>query len=256
MRAYMHEPMRMRAVTTSAMAGNSSWDPPAGHRETRSTACHASGRGSSPRPLPVDAAFGLPFRRRYLQKESTGGGRMRPRSIQSELERKSKHILLPSCGKHYTCTGDEVHWSPFARRLQDRRRCCFLVCCRCLSVFLYWQFWINGSLGEALRIDKSRDKWAPQSQRYSRVPQTLVWAFQSDCAAYFLEHLSHFHFLLTVLPAEVLLDADEVAKRPRRVVVPLAVQFQVLVPREPLAAYLAHEPIGRQQRLRPPRDHL
>ncbi|RZR94333.1 hypothetical protein BHM03_00023008 [Ensete ventricosum] len=203
MRAYMHEPMRMRAVTTSAMAGNSSWDPPAGHRETRSTACHASGRGSSPRPLPVDAAFGLPFRRRYLQKESTGGGRMRPRSIQSELERKS-----------------------------------------------------NGSLGEALRIDKSRDKWAPQSQRYSRVPQTLVWAFQSDCAAYFLEHLSHFHFLLTVLPAEVLLDADEVAKRPRRVVVPLAVQFQVLVPREPLAAYLAHEPIGRQQRLRPPRDHL
>lgn len=68
MRAYMHEPMRMRAVTTYAMAGNASWDPPAGHREPRSTACHASGPGSSHRPLPVDAPRGPCFSLQVLAK--------------------------------------------------------------------------------------------------------------------------------------------------------------------------------------------
>ena len=34
----------------------------------------------------------------------------------------------------------------------------------------------------------------PQSHLYSRVPQVFWWAFQSDWTAYFLEHLSHFHF--------------------------------------------------------------
>jgi hypothetical protein len=41
---------------------------------------------------------------------------------------------------------------------------------------------------------RSREKTVPQSQRYSREPQVLLCAFQSDCTAYFLEHLSHFHF--------------------------------------------------------------
>lgn len=39
-----------------------------------------------------------------------------------------------------------------------------------------------------------REKRVPQSQRYSRVPHVLLCAFQSDWTAYFLEHLSHFHF--------------------------------------------------------------
>ena len=34
----------------------------------------------------------------------------------------------------------------------------------------------------------------PQSHLYSLVPQILLWAFQSDWTAYFLEHFSHFHF--------------------------------------------------------------
>jgi len=34
----------------------------------------------------------------------------------------------------------------------------------------------------------------PQSHRYSLLPQVFVWAFQSDCTAYFLEQRSHFHF--------------------------------------------------------------
>ena len=38
------------------------------------------------------------------------------------------------------------------------------------------------------------EKSVPQSHLYSLVPQVLVWAFQSDWTAYFLEHLSHFHF--------------------------------------------------------------
>ncbi|CAA6654760.1 unnamed protein product [Spirodela intermedia] len=38
------------------------------------------------------------------------------------------------------------------------------------------------------------EKRVPQSHLYSRVPQILMWAFQSDWTAYFLEHLSHFHF--------------------------------------------------------------
>ena len=38
------------------------------------------------------------------------------------------------------------------------------------------------------------EKIVPQSHLYSLVPQVLEWAFQSDWTAYFLEHLSHFHF--------------------------------------------------------------
>lgn len=38
------------------------------------------------------------------------------------------------------------------------------------------------------------EKRVPQSHLYSLVPQVLEWAFQSDWTAYFLEHLSHFHF--------------------------------------------------------------
>ena len=38
------------------------------------------------------------------------------------------------------------------------------------------------------------EKRVPQSHLYSLVPQILLWAFQSDTTAYFLEHLSHFHF--------------------------------------------------------------
>jgi len=38
------------------------------------------------------------------------------------------------------------------------------------------------------------EKRVPQSHLYSLVPQILEWAFQSDWTAYFLEHLSHFHF--------------------------------------------------------------
>ena len=41
---------------------------------------------------------------------------------------------------------------------------------------------------------KYLEKRVPQSHLYSLVPQILEWAFQSDWTAYFLEHLSHFHF--------------------------------------------------------------
>uniref|UniRef100_J3LL09 Uncharacterized protein n=1 Tax=Oryza brachyantha TaxID=4533 RepID=J3LL09_ORYBR len=55
---------------------------------------------------------------------------------------------------------------------------------------------IGGGKSEGSGTDgrTNREKRVPQSQRYSREPQVLVCAFQSDWTAYFLEHLSHFHF--------------------------------------------------------------
>lgn len=41
---------------------------------------------------------------------------------------------------------------------------------------------------------KNLENKVPQSHLYSLVPQVFICAFQSDCTAYFFEHLSHFHF--------------------------------------------------------------
>ena len=54
----------------------------------------------------------------------------------------------------------------------------------------------NPKSRERERESKKRNlqKTVPQSHLYSLLPQTLECAFQSDWTAYFLEHLSHFHF--------------------------------------------------------------
>lgn len=62
-----------------------------------------------------------------------------------------------------------------------------------IIIFVY----IPLSLSITIKIiwDKTNlEKMVPQSHLYSRVPQVFWWAFQSDCTAYFFEHLSHFHF--------------------------------------------------------------